>query len=519
MNLRTKVLICGAGPTGLMMACQLKRFGIDCLVIDEKAGIVTESRALAVQARTMQIYDQLGIAEEALAKGTRAEKIKIIINARKVYQLPLKKLGQGLSDYAFLFVLEQNKNEKILYDLLVEMGGEVLWKYSLESFVQGDTGVSAIIKNGAGQQNEITADWLIGADGANSRVRHQLQVPFTGETYENIFYVADTSADWPWGHDCLSLCLSSKTFAGLFPMQGLNRFRLIGIFPKQFQQEEVTDFSVIKKTVEEQMNMNVEFTNTNWFCLYRVHHRCVSKFSHGKVFLAGDAAHVHSPAGGQGMNTGLQDGYNLAWKMAMVIKNIAGEKLLESYNEERLPVAKKLVKTTDRAFSIVTSEKWLQKFFRLHILPPLLQKLLSIRPIGLFIFRSISQIGIRYSHSSLSCSLNRELLKAGRLVPFVRINSTRIDEYLKFTGFTILLFKVIITEQERQEIQHLFLADFQFIDITANEINADAYRKFKVKNSGIFLIRPDNYIGFTAEKCSMAEIKEYLTGNLNLKFR
>jgi 2-polyprenyl-6-methoxyphenol hydroxylase-like FAD-dependent oxidoreductase len=516
MNLRTKVLICGAGPTGLLMACQLKRFGIECIIIDEKAGIVAESRALAVQARTLLIYEQMGIIEQVLKQGIRAEKVKIIVNARRLYEVPLSHLGSGLSDYAFLFVLEQNKNEKILYDHLIETGGTVLWQHTLEQFTQDENGVSARVRDVDGEQKEIIADWLVGADGSKSRVRHQLQIPFAGDTYENIFYVADTAAQWPWGHDCLCLCLSEKTFTALFPLKGNNRFRLIGIFPKEFQHENVTDFSVIKNTVETQLQMNVTFTDTNWFSIYRVHHRCVNNFSHQRVFLAGDAAHIHSPVGGQGMNTGLQDAYNLAWKLSMVIKSTASTELLKSYNEERLRVAQRLVKTTDRAFSVVTSQKWFQKFFRLHIFPRIITGLFKFKSAGRFFFKGVSQIGINYSHSSLSVSADKELLKAGALVPFVKLNASKIDEYLKFTGFTIFLFNVTITEQKKHELQQCYHAEFQFVFVPVNNLNADAYRKFKVKSSAVFLVRPDNYIGFADKNFSIERLREYLEINVHL---
>jgi 2-polyprenyl-6-methoxyphenol hydroxylase-like FAD-dependent oxidoreductase len=518
MNLQTKVLICGAGPTGLLMGCQLQRFGIECILVDQKEGIVAESRALAVQARTLQIYNQMGILEEALSQGIRAEKIKIIVNTRRLYEVPLKNLGQGLSDYAFLFVLEQNKNEKILYELFKKNGGEVLWNHTLQSFKQEDEGVKATITNGNGEQVVVVADWMVGADGSKSTVRHQLQVPFTGATYENIFYVADTAAKWPWGHDCLSLCLSDKTFTALFPLKGEDRFRLIGIFPSAFQHEQVTDFSVIKNTVEEQLEMNVDFMDTNWFSIYRVHHRCVSHFSEGRVFLAGDAAHIHSPVGGQGMNTGLQDAYNLAWKIALVIKDIASPALLESYNGERLRVAQKLVHTTDRAFSIVTSQKWFPKFFRLQIFPRVITTLFRIKKAGRFFFKGVSQIGINYSRSSLSVLHDGKLLQAGSLVPYVKINGVKIDDLLKFNGFTFFLFNVSITVETKQLIQHqLYNAIFQFIDEQLNEVNADAYSKFKVKTSALFLVRPDNYLGYCDNTFSIDRLNDYLSNNLHLQ--
>ena len=509
MNLETKVLICGAGPTGLMMACQLKKFGVDCIVIDFKGGPVKESRALAVQARTLEIYEQMGIAETALHLGTVAKKANIIIRQKKVQELSFKGLGEDLSSYPFFFILEQDKNEEILYEHLKKLKGDVMWNYSLVNFTQNQNGVCALVEDKNGEKN-IIADWLVGADGAKSIVRHILQTPFVGDTYENIFYVADTAMQWPWGHDGISMCFSEKTFIAVFPMQGDNRYRVIGILPKQFRQEDVKSFSQIQQTIEQQIKLDVSFTDTNWFSLYKLHHRCVDNFRMNKVFLAGDAAHVHSPVGGQGMNTGLQDAYNLAWKLALVVNNYADEKLLDSYNEERLPVAKRLVNTTDQGFSIMTSAKWYKRFFRLYIFPILIKQILKIKKFRVFIFRVASQIAINYQRSVLSYSANNNLLQAGQLVPFANINSKIIDEHLKFNGFTVLLFDTVLRDDKKEELQNTFSANFQFINILRNEINEDAFKKFKVETSALFLIRPDNYIGFASENISIHELKKYL---------
>lgn len=516
MSLQTKVLICGAGPTGLMMACQLKRFGIDCIVIDPKSGPVKESRAVAVQARTLEIYQQMGIAAIALQQGSIAEKANIIIRQKRVQQISFKGLGEDLSAYPFFFILEQNKNEEILYEYLKTSGGEVMWRHSLIQFSQNENEVSTVVKNENGDLVNIIADWMIGADGAKSIVRHILRTPFAGDTYENIFYVADTAAHWPWGHDGISICFSKRTFIAVFPMKGDDRYRIIGILPKQFRQEDVKEFSQIQRVIEEQVNLKISFTDTRWFSLYKLHHRCVDNFRANKIFLAGDAAHVHSPVGGQGMNTGLQDAYNLAWKLALVINEQADEKLLDTYNEERLPIAKTLVNTTDRGFSMMTSAAWHKRIFRLYILPLLIKVLLKIERLRKFIFRAGSQIAINYEKSSLSYSENKNQLHAGQLVPFVKINSKVIDDHLKFNGFTILLFDTLLREDQKQEIEKSFLVKFQFVEISKNEINAEAFRKFKVTTPALFLIRPDNYIGFASETISIDGLKKYARGKMML---
>ncbi len=512
----TNVLIAGAGPTGLMMACQLKRFGVDCIIVDGKPGITVESRALAVQARSIQIYEQMGLLDAVLEQGQPATEANFIVNGKLVQTLSLENVGKGISSYAFLFILSQDKNERILYDHFKSYGDEVRWSHELISFAQNDDGISAVVKDDNGREDTINAKWLVAADGARSFVRHFLQIPFDGATYENIFYVADTHADWPWNHKGLSLCFTDKTFAGLFPMKGENRFRLIGTLPKNFANKEVHSFDEIKGVIEEDIKAGVTFTNTNWFSVYKIHHRVIAKFRKNKVFLAGDAAHVHSPVGGQGMNTGLQDAYNLAWKLSLVLKNMADEKLLDSYNDERTPVAYRLVKTTDRAFSFVTSENRFLKFLRLKVFPVFVKYIMALKAFRLFAFRNVSQIAINYRNSFLSYNASGNLLRAGKLVPFVEINSKKIDEHLRFNGFTFLIFDCLPAIQDKEHLLNIFKVPMQFIIIARTQFNETAYKKFKVKKCGVFVIRPDNYIGFTSERFSVTELKKYFIDKMCL---
>ena len=303
----------------------------------------------------------------------------------------------------------------------------------------------------------------------------------------------------------------------VFPLPGQDRYRVIGIFPKNFRQEDVKQFSDIQNAIEKQVGLNLSFEDTRWFSVYKLHHRCVDQFRLQKVFLAGDAAHVHSPVGGQGMNTGLQDAYNLAWKLSLVIKGQADENLLNSYNEERLPLAQALVNTTDRAFSMITSASWSKRFFRLNILPILLKVALKIPRLRTSIYRAGSQIGISYKKSLLSFSEDKHLIEAGSLVPFVNINSQLIDEHLKFEGFTILLFDTILPGDQMQNLEKAFANAIQFIQITRNENNEAAFEKFCVKRTALFVIRPDNYIAFASETISLSAVRKYLRERMLLK--
>jgi 2-polyprenyl-6-methoxyphenol hydroxylase-like FAD-dependent oxidoreductase len=513
--MKTDVLIAGAGPTGLMAACQLKRFGVNCIIIDGKSGPTIESRALVVQPRTLEIYEQMGIADKAVENGQIIEYANIIAKGKIKRTLPFGEIGKGISPFPFVLVYEQNKNEHLLLEYFEQLGGKVMWNTELAE-VKDHSGswIHTIVKSSEGKTLDIEAMYLIGADGARSVVRHQLGFTFTGGTYENIFFVVDTEVDWDFGYQQLFLCISKQTFSGMFGMKGHHRFRLIGIMPKGFKDEHTLTFDDIKNEVVSKMGVDVDFKKPEWFSIYRLHHRAVDKFSEGNVFLAGDAAHIHSPVGGQGMNTGLQDVYNLAWKLAYCIKGTASEKLLDTYNEERLPIAKRLVNTTDRAFSFVISQNPIVAFIRENIVIILLGMALRINRLRRMIFKVGSQTEISYRKNSLSQTRANNFSggspKAGDRVPFTHLyddtgNRRSVYELLKGTCFHMMVFGV-------EEIDTGLPGDLvKTVYIKDREKNKEIYSEFGIKTKGVFLIRPDNYIGFKSSNVSADEVKNYFT--------
>lgn len=510
--LKTNVLIAGAGPTGLMAACQLKRFGIDCVIVDGKSGPTIESRALVVQPRTLEIYEQMGIAHKAVESGQKIEYANLVANGKIKQKFPFGEMGKGISPFPFILVFEQSKNEKLLLEYFEQLGGKVLWNTELVNVRKNENGISAELKTTSGAKSTLETKYLIGADGARSVVRHQLGFTFTGGTYENIFFVVDAEAEWKLGYEQLFLCLSDKTFSGMFGMKGHHRFRLIGIMPKGFKDEHTLTFDDIENEVVSKMGVEVDFKKPEWFSIYRLHHRSVDKFREGNVFLAGDAAHIHSPVGGQGMNTGLQDVYNLTWKLAYVVKGMASEKILNTYNEERLPVAKRLVKTTDRAFSFVISKNPLTGFIRENIAPILMGIALKIGRLRKMIWKTASQTEISYKQNSLAKTGADNFSrgpKSGDRTPFIYLRSgnKQISLYKLLTEpcFHLLVFND--KEFSLDINEHLV----KIIHIENTQDNKEIFKTFGIKTKGVYLIRPDNYIGFKSSNVSADEIKNYFT--------
>ncbi|HBB89242.1 MAG TPA: pentachlorophenol monooxygenase, partial [Blastocatellia bacterium] len=401
--LKTDVIIVGAGPTGLALACQLVRYDVDFVIIDKSEGVTHYSKALGVHARTLEIYEQLGLAQKAVEQGTIAGKVRLLERGEVLGQVELSNIGKGLSAYPFMLVLEQSRNEQLMYDWLKERGHDVLWRTELESFSQDHTTVTAQVKASDAAFQTIAGKYLVGCDGPHSLVRHALGFAFEGSTFERLFYVADLRIDWKFSHDALTVCLAPHGVVAFFPMPGEKRWRIVGAFPEGLEKDERDIvYEEIEAQIKKEAQLDLDITRVDWFSTYKVHTRHVDKFSAGRCFVAGDAAHIHTPAGGQGMNTGIQDAYNLAWKLALVLKHSADAQILETYNEERLPNAKRLTATTDRMFNFAAGKDWFVALIRTTIFPPLAKYILSIEAVRKKFFILISQIGITYRANSLS---------------------------------------------------------------------------------------------------------------------
>src|ERR1700752_4407387 len=441
-TINTDVIIIGAGPTGLSLACQLIRYGINFVVVEKSDATTRFSKAIGVQARTLEIYDQLELAQPAIERGMITERIRLVEGGQVRGEMELAELGSGLSQFPYMLMLEQSKNEELLYEFVQRHDREVLWNTELESFAQDETGVTAQIKSASGESQTIRAKYLVGCDGAKSVVRHGLGLTFEGSTFERLFYVADTRVEWDLQYETLYVALAREVFTAFFPMPGEHRYRIIGTFPESKNQEQgEVVYEEIEREIKEQAKLELEMSDVRWFSLYKVHSRRVNKFSEGRCFLAGDSAHIHSPAGAQGMNTGIQDAYNLAWKLALVVKGFAKQELLDTYNEERLANAKRLLESTDRMFELAAGSNWLMSFIRTTIFPPVAGFVASLESVSRRIFPLISQIGVNYRHASLSQhTADEHDVKAGDRLPYFLVDGESIFDRLKEPKFHLLLF-------------------------------------------------------------------------------
>ncbi|BDZ44841.1 FAD-dependent monooxygenase [Naasia aerilata] len=402
---RTDVLVVGAGPTGLTAALCLLKLGVAVTIIDGKDGPTRESRALGVQARTLEIYDQLGLAPQVLAEAWPADSVVPGYEDRHFSPVQLRPLGQTLSPYPSMYVLEQSKNERILAGALDAAGNPVRWgtrlsSLELESRERGGGGQSVratVMRVGDGAA-VICARYCIGADGASSSARSMIGIPFLGVTNPHTFYVSDAVGVTGLVEGRINMRMADQDFLLTFPMGTGGANRLLGVVPG-----DRADLppEVVEGEVRERLRrvFGVHYDSAAWFSTYRVHHRIAARFREGPVFVAGDAAHVHSPVGAQGMNTGIQDAHNLVCKIADVVQGRAADSYLGRYEAERRPVAARLVSTTDRLFGVVTSRRRVPRLLRRRIVPfvaPIAVRFLPRISGASRIFEYLSQIRIHY---------------------------------------------------------------------------------------------------------------------------
>jgi 2-polyprenyl-6-methoxyphenol hydroxylase-like FAD-dependent oxidoreductase len=417
---KTDVLIVGAGPTGLALALWLTKQGVGIRIVDKSAGPGETSRAMAVQARTLELYRQLDMADDVVAKGNPNPAMNMWVRGKRQARVSLADAGEDITPYPYLLVFPQDRHERLLIERLEKLGVTVERRTELVSFEDHADHVSARLKRPDGSEEVCEARYLAGCDGARSPIRHGIGAGFEGGTYRQVFYVADVEVGGLEPAGEAHVALDSADFVMVLPYGHDNQSRLIGTVrdERADRAESLTFEDVGREAID---NLGLTVGKVNWFSTYRVHHRVTDRFRSGHVFLLGDAAHVHSPAGGQGMNTGIADAINLAWKLAAVVKGQAPDSLLDSYEPERQAFARKLVQTTDRLFTFATAEGGFANFVRTRIAPLFMRVAYDIDRVREFMFRVVSQTMLEYQDSPLSAGKAGSVSGGDRL-PFVRFD-------------------------------------------------------------------------------------------------
>ena len=486
--LDTQVLIVGAGPTGLTLALWLTKLGVAVRVIDKSTGPGETSRALAVQARTLEFDRQIGIVDDVIDAGVKLNQLTLHGRHRIAARLKLSAFGEGLSRYSFAFALPQDVHEKILVAHLEEAGVRIERRTELVSFEETDGGVTVTTEKD-GVKDIFRVDYLCGCDGARSTVRHNLHIGFPGGTYAQSFYVADVQGDGEVTRNGMDVSVGSYGFAIVMPVRQSGSLRLIGVVPQEHEQDETITFESIRKEIERDTRISVR--TVNWFSTYHVHHRVAERFRVGRVFLAGDAGHIHSPAGGQGMNTGIGDAVNLAWKLAAVIQGRADPILLDSYEQERIGFAHVLIKNTDQVFRVAASANWFIRMFRRFVMPKIMQAMSNTRRGSRTFFRLISQIGIRYPGSPLSAGAAGEV-KGGDRLPYVPYGAGDNHAPLTFIDWQVHVYGAANLD---------FLQAMARAGIAVHVFAwSEAVRAAGLAEHAAYLVRPDGHVALAGSQ-------------------
>jgi 2-polyprenyl-6-methoxyphenol hydroxylase-like FAD-dependent oxidoreductase len=499
---KTQVVIIGAGPTGLSLATQLLRYGIDFIILEKNLKTTHLSKAIVIQARTLEIFHEIGLAEKAISAGKLTTAFNMFYKGKRRLRLDTAGLGEAMSQFPFALSLEQSKTEKLLVDHLKEHAKHVNWGCEFVRFKQNHDGVTTYYTDPTGTGQIIESDYIVGCDGAKSLVRHESGQSFEGDTVPKLFYVTDVKlSSTVVNKDELFIFLIKKGFILFFPMEGAGHYRVIGIIPDYKDDDNIIEFDDIRQMLERQVQVPLKFEEEIWFSTYKVHSRKANSFRNGRCFIAGDAGHIHTPAGGQGMNTGIQDTYNLAWKLAYTIKHGMKDEFLETYNTERVGNAANLLRTTDRLFEAMTGANRFWNFIRLNIFPSVARFVLKSRGISKRVFPQLSMTNIAYPDSAMTIKSYVGNVEAGKQMPYFtapRQNAksgregNNIYDYLKDPCFKLLFFGKGPASFEQLKDFKFPIKTFSFTEIPKHIFNGES--EFYV------LLRPDNHIVYIGKE-------------------
>jgi 2-polyprenyl-6-methoxyphenol hydroxylase-like FAD-dependent oxidoreductase len=518
-----EVLIVGAGPPGLMMACQLAMRNISFRIIDKSEQHIEGSGALIIHSRSLEILNQMGIADKAISEGILASKINVVFNGKKPLTLVLNKMGKGETKFPGLLLIEQSKTEQLLTDFLHSYGYKVERKSELTDFSQYDDGCTNIVRMPDGNNIAIKSKYLIAADGSQSFIRNQLKIPFSGQTYKLSLFVLDGKADIDLPPDEICFSFTDKSSTGIFPLKG-GRWRIDGTIPRNISAKEKIVFADVEPGFASRNRLKIKLHEPERFSVFHSHQQYAGAFKYKRCFMIGDAAHVFSPVGAQGMNTGMQDAYNLAWKLTMVLKGYSNDSLLNSYQKERQPLARNMIKTTDHLFRMVTSNEKTDKKIRLQLAPYLLKFLFPIlekqKIISHYVFNGISEISINYRNSPLSAIgfsriFSLQAPRPGDRLPCFSFllggNKLNLQDLVNEGLFHLIILSGNSNPEKFKMFTGLYTGWLSVLFIPLDGGTRPLYKRLGIKKNGCYLVRPDMYIAYRAKKIIKKDLVNYLT--------
>lgn len=526
---KVQVLIIGAGPTGLFMGYELARQGISFRIIDQKPEHTQHSNAMGIQTRTLEIFKQIGIVDDFFAKGQKIRSANFYDNGKQFACINLKTSIDSV--FPYILTLPQNLTEEILIDHLNKTCHQVERSRELIDLTQSESGVTAIIRHADGVEETVYADWLIGCDGAHSTVREESDFSFPGDDIDSQFVVADAVMTKHLAPNEIHLFIHAGELLATFPF-GDERFRIAANLKESVGKHTPSE-DFIKELIDKRTKGLFCANEVSWISPFWIHSKQANHMRDGRIFIAGDASHVHSPAGGQGMNTGLQDVANLSWKLALVIKGRAKETVLNTYETERFPIIKDVVDTTERLTKMQLSKSPVMEFLRKNFFR-LVSKIPAVRK---KLVNRMAQLTIHYQNSDIinyQDPFSKHYPKTGMRAPDVKINAND-DLYQYFANpqhqllvFTagnvseklMLLYKQLYAQISRahKDVINFYLITPEKLDIELNQIldpNLLIHKAYHAKKPAVVLVRPDGYIGYKSHELATKPLKAHVDMYLN----
>jgi len=515
------VLIVGAGPTGMTAAMELARFGIPVRLVEKTSKPATTSRAVGVQARTLELFEQRGMSSQLVERGNQGIAVSAYGGGKRVFRLEFKTID---SKYKYILFISQAETEKTLRDALERKSIKIEWKTSMISFSKTEHSdhLTAILRCSDGSLESVDCSYLISAEGAHSTVRETLGLPFEGKSLDEQYALGDFYIDGDLPDSDLHVFSSEHGFLGMFPM-GNKRYRLIASNPiSKPSKDTEPSIEELQQLYDQRSPIPVKFHDMSWSSWFHINSRKIHHLRNGRIFLGGDSAHIHSPAGAQGMNTGIQDMINLCWKLAMVLKGQAKDDLLDTYSSDRIPVIQNvLTKTEGLTHSIGAENPVFRSVFN-HLAPwfvgtDFVQHNSTER---------MSQLSLNYRESPLSENHGSPgTLKAGDRIPDLPVTLLNVEgsadqqpkpstlfQLLDPSAFTLFYSNIGDPSKTHAEINgtlrswHYLMHGHQ---IAAVQNDDDAFRHLFGSSFSILLVRPDGYVAFAGNERSIPQLAKY----------
>ena len=543
------VLIVGAGPTGLALAAQLTAFGVPFRIVDRSLDRAHESRAAAVQARTLEMLQPYGLADTLVARGRSSAHLQLHFEGGRTAEVTLgRDVGEVDTRYPFILFVSQAETEAVLGEHLAARGATIERGVELLRFDARAGHVDVALRKRAGGEERIRVQYLVGCDGAHSTVRKAAGIEFHGDAYVQDFVLGDVELDpgdgaRPLASNTVHSFPGRYGVAMIFPLGTPATWRVIAMStragtarvksPAGADQPIMHELSLaeLQSALDDAAAGTLRARDPAWLARFHLHHRQASHYRAGRVFLAGDAAHIHSPVGGQGMNTGMQDAWNLGWKLALVVAGKADPTLLDTYEAERWPVGRALLRYTDRVFALFTRAMssgavvaWARRTVIPRAVPPVLRST-RLRAIA---FRFVSELGIAYRQSAAAVEGTPKLdagPRAGERLPDAEVvrgeHTTTLQRELGGPCMQLLLCGSVADWRERTDMLRrlhdrygVALKISRLERSTAGDDLLDptgaALARLGVRENGLYVVRPDGYIGYRCAGTNLRGAERWL---------